>query len=70
MTFKCKNCDEKFSNSKMAGMAITSISQTILNSKKISTSTDLSKAFDRGEFSAGILTGLVNCPKCNKSNWS
>jgi hypothetical protein len=70
MSFECNSCGETVSNSKMAGLAINHIGQALLESKGIRTASELTHAFDSGEFSAGLLSNSVKCPKCKASNWS
>lgn len=71
MSFKCKKCGETFSSSKMAGIAFGHIARSVLESKGILSKEGLASAFDKGDFSAGVLSGLkVCCPKCDSSHWS
>jgi len=71
MSFKCENCGETVSNSKMAGLAFGQISRNILESKGIGEKEVFASALNKGEFSAGYLSGLgIKCPSCRKSNWS
>lgn len=70
MSFECNECNEVVSNSKMAGLAVSVLAKSLLDAKGISGAAALTKAFDKGEFSAGVLSNLVKCPKCGASNWS
>jgi hypothetical protein len=70
MSFECNNCNESVSNSKMAGLAIGHIGRAVLESKGINTTSELTHAFDSGDFSAGLLSNSVKCPKCKASDWS
>lgn len=70
MTFECKECKEKVSNSKMAGLVFGQIAAATLASKGIKTQSELTAGFNSGDFAAGTLSGMkVKCPKCNGSNW-
>lgn len=61
--FKCKLCNEKFSNSKMIGLIIGQIGRDKSESKGLSN-------FSKPDFIAGLVTGFkVRCPDCNGSNW-
>lgn len=70
MTFECKECKEKVSDSKMAGLVFGQIAAATLESNGVKTQSALTAGFSSGEFASGFLSGLkVKCPKCNKSNW-
>lgn len=70
MSFKCKGCKETVSYSKMAGLVLGQVGSATLESKGIKTQRELAKAFDTGEFGAGVLSGFrINCPSCNGTNW-
>jgi DNA-directed RNA polymerase subunit RPC12/RpoP len=70
MSFKCENCGEEVSNSKMAGLAFGQISKSILESKGIGDLSMLRSAFDKGQFAAGYISGLgIKCPSCGNANW-
>lgn len=65
MSYSCKSCKEKVSNSKMAGLVIGQVSREVLEAKNITRS-----SFSNGEVMAGLLSGFrVKCPKCGKTNW-
>lgn len=64
MSYECKNCKKEISNSEMAGLAIGHLGREVFD-KKLGT-----QGFSKGEFSAGLLTGLkIPCPSCSKSDW-
>lgn len=64
MGFECKECGNKVTNSEALGLAVATVSKTVIENK-IGAS-----AFSKAEFSAGLLSGFkVPCPDCDKSNW-
>jgi len=64
MSFKCENCNNTVSDSKMLGMAVVKVGREVLGRKLGK------KNFSGRDLTAGILTGLdVECPKCHESNW-
>ena len=70
MTFKCKNCKEKISVSKMVGIVIGQVASATLAAKGIRTSSDIKMGIMDGSVGAGILSGMrVSCPKCRMANW-
>lgn len=71
MSFTCANCSEKVSDSKMAGLVIGQVASATLSSKGIQTRSDLTSSLSKGEFTAGVISGLgIKCPKCNGTNWN
>ena len=70
MTFKCKNCEEKVSNSKMVGLVLGQVASATLEGKGIKTRPALTNCLNSGEVGAGVLSGMgVSCPNCNSANW-
>ena len=70
MSFTCNKCGETLSNSKMAGVCLAQLGKEYLLAKGVVGQVGLVKSFDRGEFSAGVLSGLgVKCPECKHTNW-
>lgn len=64
MSFQCRACERKVSNSEMLGLAIGHCGRTVLE-KKMGES-----AFSREQFTSGLLNGFkVPCPSCGKSDW-
>jgi DNA-directed RNA polymerase subunit RPC12/RpoP len=70
MSFECKECGEKVSDSKMAGLVFGQIASATLSGYGIETKSGLTKGFSSRDFGSGILSGLgINCPKCSGKNW-
>lgn len=71
MSFECKKCEEKVSNSKMAGLVFGQVTSATLKTKGIETQSSLASGFNSGDFSGGFLSGLgIKCPGCGSKNWS
>ena len=63
MEFKCKECGEKVSGSKMIGLIAGKIGRAKVIDQNIA-------AFSKQDLLSGFVTGFkVECPKCGKCNW-
>ncbi|MBG5884866.1 hypothetical protein I4990_18180 [Providencia alcalifaciens] len=63
MDFKCKECGEKISGSKMIGLIAGKIGKAKLEQSGVN-------SFSKQDFLSGFLTGFkISCPKCGKCNW-
>ena len=70
MSFECKKCGEKVSDSKMAGLVFGQVASATLSRYGIETKSELTKGFSSRDFGSGVLSGLgVGCPKCGEKNW-